>query len=381
LLPLEKWYNQIMPEPVLIPLLNTNEPEALLVTLYISEGQQVAESDPLCTLETTKSTADVLADTAGFVVGLRVIEGQTVYAGDVLCYLAESPDWIPPEDDLEPQGDKQRLESSESDLPPGMRITQPALRLAQVYAIDLSQLPTGPMITESTVRSLIESKTQSDIHFSKSDFDPMAMIIFGGGGHGKACLDLVRSLKTYRVVGFVDDGIPVGKEIMGTPVLGGGQILAEIYSQGIRLAVNAVGGIGNVAVRIKVFGALAEIGFVCPAIVHPTAFIEASASLSPGVQVFPHAYVGSEARVGFGSIVNTGAIISHDCELDEVVNISPGAILAGEVQVGPRGLIGMGVTVNLQVKIGDGARIGNGATVKSDVPENGIVPAGGIWPR
>ena len=167
---------------------------------------------------------------------------------------------------------------------------------------------------------------------------------------------------------------------MRLPVLGGCEALAGLYAQGVRLAVNAVGVIGNVAVRIKVFGKLAEAGFNCPAIVHPTAFVEASALLSAGVQVFPHAYIGSEARVGFGGIVNTGAIISHDCDLGEVVNISPGAILAGEVQVGARVLVGMGATINLQARIGPGARIGNGATVKSDVPENGVVRAGGVWP-
>jgi sugar O-acyltransferase (sialic acid O-acetyltransferase NeuD family) len=208
----------------------------------------------------------------------------------------------------------------------------------------------------------------------------MAMVIYGCGGHGKACLDLVRSLGSYRVVGFVDDGFPAGEEIMGLPVLGGQDVLDRFYTQGVRLAVNAVGGIGNVAVRIQVFGSLAKAGFACPTMIHPTAFVESSATLSPGVQVFPHAYVGSEARVGFGSIINTGAIISHDCDLGEVVNISPGAILAGEVQVGARALIGMSATVNLQAKIGAGARIGNGATVKSDVPENGIVRAGGVWP-
>jgi len=98
------------------------------------------------------------------------------------------------------------------------------------------------------------------------------------------------------------------------------------------------------------------------------------------VQVFPHAYVGSEARLGFGTIVNTGAIVSHDCVLEDYVNISPGAILAGEVHVGREALIGMGVTVNLQVRIGHGARIGNGATIKADVPDQGVVRAGSIWP-
>ncbi len=53
--------------------------------------------------------------------------------------------------------------------------------------------------------------------------------------------------------------------------------------------------------------------------------------------------------LGFGAIVNTGAIVSHDCILGDYVNLSPGAILAGEVSVGSAALVGMGVTVNLRV--------------------------------
>ena len=84
--------------------------------------------------------------------------------------------------------------------------------------------------------------------------------------------------------------------------------------------------------------------------------------------------------VGFGCIVNTGAILSHDCVLGDYVNISPGAILAGAVQVDERSLIGMGATINLGVKIGSGVRVGNSAVVKADVPQNSIVRAGAIWP-
>jgi len=35
----------------------------------------------------------------------------------------------------------------------------------------------------------------------------------------------------------------------------------------------------------------------------------------------------------------------------------------------------------LGVTTGDNTRIGNSATVKEDVPENGIVRAGMIWPE
>ena len=67
--------------PVILPLLNPNEPEALLAALHVQEGQSVHIGDPLCTLETTKSTADVSAEANGYVAGLRFQAGQTVQAG------------------------------------------------------------------------------------------------------------------------------------------------------------------------------------------------------------------------------------------------------------------------------------------------------------
>lgn len=369
-----------MTNPLLIPLINPNEPEALLAGLYIHDGQQVAAGDLVCTLETTKSTADVHAEVSGYVVGLQAAEGQTVRAGTLLCYLAETPDWTPPEAESDSPGELNQPQMPAGELPPGVRITRPALELARESGLNLGQLPVGPLVTESTLRALLEKSAADGPAMPQIDFDPTAIIIYGCGGHGKACLDLLRALGAYRPVGFIDDGHPAGEQIMGLPVLGSAEKLPELHAQGVRLAVNAVGGIGNVAVRSQVFGKLAAAGFACPAVVHPRAFVEPSATLSPGVQVFPQAYVGSEARVGFGSIVNTGAIISHDCDLGALVNISPGAILAGEVTCGEQVLVGMGATLNLQVTVGARARIGNGATVKSDVPKNGIVRAGGIWP-
>jgi acetyltransferase EpsM len=364
-----------MTNPVLIPLLNPNEPEALLVDLFISEGQMVAKGDPLCSLETTKSSADVIAEVNGYVSALRIAKGQSVQAGEILCYLASTPDWKPIE---EREGDPRGI-------PPGLRISQPALDLARSLDLDLSMLPVGPMVTQAMVRELSQP-LDAGISFSKqksieeSVFDPTAIVIYGGGGHGKMVIDLLRARGGYRIVGIIDDGLASGGSILGIPVLGNAQALAELHAQGVRLAVNAVGGIGNIGIRIKVFERLTQAGFTYPAVTHPTAYLDPSASLMAGSQVMALAYLGSEARLGFGCIINTGAIVSHDCQIGSFVNISPGAILAGNVQIGENVLIGMGATVNLGVKIGSGARIGNGATVKSDVPEGGVVRAGAIWP-
>ncbi len=373
------------PVAVYIPLINPNEPEANLAAVHVRPGQYMQTGDPLCTLETTKAAADLVAEAAGYVIGLQAAEGQTLAAGALFCYLAEAPDTSPPSTATDTGGaahDKGKLDANETHPPVDLRITQPALALARQLKLDLEQLPRQHLVTESWLRSQY-STASSPAHLEAlaGDFDPEnAIIVYGGGGHGKALIDLLRSLDAYHILGIVDDGIPAGDLVMGLPVLGGHDLLAELAARGVHLAVNAVGGIGNLGVRARVFAGLQQAGFSCPALVHPTAFVESSASLSEGVQVFPHAYVGSEAHLGYGVIVNTGAVVSHDCRLEEIVNISPGALLAGEVSIGARALVGMGVTINLRVHIGSGARIGNSAVIKGDVPDNAIVRAGAVWP-
>jgi acetyltransferase EpsM len=362
------------PTPVTIPLINPNEPDALLAALYVASGQRLAKGDKLCTLETTKSTVELTADRDGYVVGLRHTVGETVHTGEILAYLADSADWLPPTQPTTPvEPDTHPFED--------LRISQPALILAQQYNIDLSQFSNEVFITEKMIQAKIRRHTMPEHMLKAGQFEPNAIIIYGGGGHGKALIDLIRMLSIYPIAGIVDDGISVDSRIMGVQVLGGSTILEKLIAIGVHLAANAVGGIGNIASRINVFEHLAKTGFSCPTLVHPTAFVEPSATLSDGVQVMPHTYIGSDARVGFGAIINTGAIVSHDCTVGEYANLSPGAILAGEVSVGDAALVGMGVTVNLRVQIGSRARIGNGATVKQDVPEGGIVRAGTTWPE
>jgi len=358
---------------IIIPLLNPNEPGALLAALHVAPGQHVFSGDILCTLETTKSTAELAAESEGFVVGLASKAGQTVQAGDILCYLAGSPDWSPPAPMETPSG-------KAATTPEGMRISRPALLLAQQHRLDLTQLPADVFITEKMVKELIDLSAKPVTLLPDQSYDPNAIIVYGAGGHGKALIDLIRTLGDYPIAGIVDDNISADSSIMGVPVFSGSRILGQLIERGVHLAVNAVGGIGNIQSRIKVFDRLSEVGFTCPILVHPTAFVERSATLAEGVQVMPHAYVGSEALVGFGAIINTGAIVSHDCRLGDYANLSPGAILAGEVSIGTATLIGMGVTVNLRVKVGARARVGNGSTIKQDVPEGGIVQAGTIWP-
>jgi sugar O-acyltransferase (sialic acid O-acetyltransferase NeuD family) len=357
---------------VTIPLINPNENEARLVSLHVKTGQKIKSGALIATLETTKSTFELTAEAAGYVAGITSKEGESIRAGATLCYIADDKDWKPA---------KAQKKTETVGIPDGLRITQPALLLAQKEKLDLNKLPIGPVITEEQVRNFVSnSKKVEPLSIPDTAKMANAIIIYGGGGHGKAVIELSRAMGVYNPIGVIDDGRQPGDWVLDIPVLGGAELLATLKSAGCKLAVNAVGGIGAMSSRIKVFEKIDQAGFDSPNLVHPSAVVEPSAKPSTGAQIFPHAYVGSSVVLGRGCIINTGAIVSHDCVLSDFVNLAPGSILAGAVSIGEGSLIGMGVTVNLNVKIGAGVRVGNGATIKEDVPDGGIVRAGAIWP-
>jgi acetyltransferase EpsM len=214
-----------------------------------------------------------------------------------------------------------------------------------------------------------------------SAFNPRLIILYGGGGHGKQVIDLLKFTSSFELTGILDDGLPAGSEVMGVKILGDHSLLNSLFTRGIHQAVNGIGGITDPAQRKAAFDRLQKAGFSCPAIIHPTAFVEPSAKVQQGAQVFAQAYVGSECEIGFGCLINYGAILSHDCILAERVNISPGAMLAGGVKVGEGARIGMGATINIGLTVGSGSLVGNSATVKTDVPAGMVVHAGSIWPE
>ncbi len=363
--------------PILVPLLNANEPEARLISIHNPDLALVNKGDLLFTVETTKAAADIDAPQAGY-FRLQAIEGSTFAVGDILGFITASPDEgidLPSKE--VPTPPLQQISSSEAKTNKDeLRITRPARELAQSLGVALSDLPRDRLITEAIVRQ--------HTHQSSSPVTSVpitaGLIIYGAGGHAKAVMEMARALGVFPIAGIIDDNPALtGTSVLGIPVLGTRTILPQLYQQGLRLAANGVGGIINIAIRISLFDLLGTTGFAFPILCHPRATVEASAKLSEGVQVFANAYVGSSVVLHEKCMINTGAIVSHDCQIGAFTHIAPGALLAGAVQVGERALVGMGVTTAIGIRIGAGARVGNGAILLADVPDRAIVPAGKVW--
>ena len=77
--------------------------------------------------------------------------------------------------------------------------------------------------------------------------------------------------------------------------------------------------------------------------------------------------INSDTQFGVNVIVNTGAIVEHDCVIDSHAHIATGAKLSGTVMVGKGAHIGVGASVRQGINIGEGAIVGAGAAVVKDV--------------
>ncbi len=102
-----------------------------------------------------------------------------------------------------------------------------------------------------------------------ADYDPKLVILYGGGGHGKQIIDLLRCTHALELIGILDDEKEAGTTVLDIPVLGGNELLYELSMRGIRQAVNGIGGIIDPTPRKTAFDRLRSAGFTCPPIVHP----------------------------------------------------------------------------------------------------------------
>lgn len=202
----------------------------------------------------------------------------------------------------------------------------------------------------------------------------------GAGGHAKMVVELIVENGEYSIAGLLDpDRSLWGKTLLGVPVLGDDDLMKGIMDGGVRHAFLGVGSVGDNRKRKALFEALVRCGFALPSLVHPRAAVSRSAVLGPGTVAMQMSVVGAAARTGANCIINTGAIVEHDCCLGDHVHVASGSVLASAVTVGDGAHIGAGATVRQRIRIGAGAVVGAGAAVVKDVEPGAVV--GGVPAR
>jgi len=197
---------------------------------------------------------------------------------------------------------------------------------------------------------------------------PKPVIIIGGGGHAKVLIDALQA-NGLELLGVVDPVAPVnGSGPLGTPYLGGNDVLDGHAPETISL-VNGLGSLPGRDGRRNVFEEFGARGYEFLTVIHPGAVIGAETSLGTGVQIMAGAIVQAGTSIGDNTIINTRACVDHDCQIGRDVHIAPGAVMCGSVIVGDGAHIATGSNIVQSINIGVNAVIGAGSTIVRDVAD------------
>src|SRR5262245_45463707 len=137
-----------------LPDLGEGLTEGEIARWLVSEGQEIAEDDPLVEVQTDKTTVEIPSPAAGKVARILVEEGKVVPVGTVLVVIGE--DGAAPVEEAQPRAEPATTAPAAA-RPQGekVRATPLVRRMAEELGVDLATVEaTGPQgrVTEEDVR-------------------------------------------------------------------------------------------------------------------------------------------------------------------------------------------------------------------------------------
>ena len=182
----------------------------------------------------------------------------------------------------------------------------------------------------------------------------------GFGGHARSVADVALACGYTKLL-FVDANAKEGEHFLDF------KVLVNVPSKRWRCVLAA----GNNARREEQMQGALENGWSIETLFSPYASRGVGSQIGVGSLILHHAHVGPMAAVGSACIINTGAIVEHECRIGDFSHVSVNATVAGRVVLGRGVFIGAGAIVRNDVTICDSVIIGAGATVICDITEPG----------
>lgn len=188
------------------------------------------------------------------------------------------------------------------------------------------------------------------------------LILIGGGGHCKSCIDVIEQENKYTIAGIVDIKEKIGQTILGYPIIGTDDDLSVI-SQKYDHFLITIGQLKNPSLRIKLFKKIKDLNGSFPVIISPNAYVSKHAIIEEGTIIMNNSIVNASCKIGKNCIINTNSLIEHDSIIGDDCHISTSSTINGECKLGNRIFLGSGSIVIQEIVIEDDTVIGAGSIV------------------
>ena len=187
------------------------------------------------------------------------------------------------------------------------------------------------------------------------------LAIIGAGDLGQQIAYYAINDKQYNVVGFFDDTISKGIDVMNIPILGNISYIKESFLANDFDCLLIGIGYRHMSFRKKIFNSLIEI-VPFTTFIHSSSHVEKSAKIEAGSIVFPQNIIDHNVIIHQNVLVNIGCSISHDSHINSHTFLSPRVAIAGFCKIGSQNIIGINSTIIDNINTVEKTQLG-GATV------------------
>ncbi len=196
------------------------------------------------------------------------------------------------------------------------------------------------------------------------------IILIGGGGHCKACIDVIEESGFYDIKGIVDVRDKIGHTILGYKIIDEDKNIGKYLNNNSFLIT--VGFIKSPDLRVKLFNEIKNKGGVFPVIISPKAQVSKHATIQQGTIIMHGTVVNADVFIGENVIVNNLALIEHDVTIGNHTHVSTGSRINGGCKIGEKCFIGSGTIINQGISVCSDVIIGSGSLVRKDIDKPGV---------
>lgn len=198
------------------------------------------------------------------------------------------------------------------------------------------------------------------------------IILVGGGGHCKSCIDVIEHTGDYEIAGIIDIPEKVHQRVLNYEIIATDNDLPNLIKEYDCFLIT-LGHIKSPDKRIKLFKTLKDLGAKFPVIISPLAYVSEYARIQEGTVVMHHALINAGAQIGSNCIINSKALIEHDAIIENHCHIATAALINGGSCIKEGTLIGSNAVIREYRTVGRGSLIGAGSVVSKDISPKSMV--------
>ena len=147
------------------------------------------------------------------------------------------------------------------------------------------------------------------------------IILIGGGGHCKSCIDVIEQEGKYRIAGIVDVSEKLHQKVLGYEIIATDDDLPRLVNEYENFLIT-LGQIKSPEKRIRIFQTLKDLGAKLPVIISPLAYVSKHAEIGDGTIIMHHSLINAGAKIGSNCIINSKALIEHDAIIEDHCHIA-----------------------------------------------------------